>query len=229
MAVFAIADLHLGHSVNKPMGVFGPDWHNHEQTIQANWTSRVGPEDLVLLPGDISWAMTLAEVKEDLAYIGQLPGTKVMIRGNHDYWWSGIGKVRQNLPASLYALQNDAVTFEGITLCGSRGWILPAHPRFKEEDATIFAREISRLKMSLESAATYGNPLIAMMHYPPLGSEGLTTPFTELLTSFGVQTCVYGHLHGPAHRYGFEGMLDGVNYVLVSADFIQFSPLMIRN
>lgn len=227
MALYALGDLHLSEAVNKPMDVFGPEWDHHTQRIQKQWAETVSPSDVVLLPGDISWAMTLDEAAPDLRFIGQLPGQKVMIRGNHDYWWSGISKVRNHLAVGHFAIQNDAIELGGYAVCGTRGWILPTHPKFMAEDRTIFERECMRFRMSLELAKKLGKPIIAMIHYPPCSNAGEPTPFTDLMSEYEVSLCVYGHLHGVAHRYAFEGTLDGVRYQLVSADYLKFRPTLL--
>jgi uncharacterized protein len=230
MKVFAIGDLHLGEGVNKPMDIFGGNWDAHTDKIAQNWRSCISEEDLVLLPGDISWAMTLSEAQLDLAWIGQLPGQKVMIRGNHDYWWSGISKVRRILPDGLFAIQNDAILFQSITICGTRGWLLPTHPKFSVEDETIYLREIARLRLSLEAAKKiHISPIIVMMHYPPLSVDGISTVFTDLFESYEVETCVYGHLHGTAARFGYNGIKNGVKYQLTSCDSLQFKPIELVN
>ena len=227
MSVYALGDLHLSEAAQKPMDVFGAHWEHHQQRIEIAWKETIEEGDLVLIPGDISWAMTLDEAAPDLAWISGLPGTKVMIRGNHDYWWNGIGKVRAELKSGLYAIQNDAMAAHGYAVCGTRGWLLPSHPKFSPEDEAIYRREAQRLRLSLEKARELSLPILAMLHYPPVGKLGEDTLFSNLLEEFGVSTCVYGHLHGPAHRFAVEGECRGVNYHLVSADFIQFQPLLI--
>lgn len=227
MAFYALGDLHLSFSSEKPMDIFGSRWENHVEQIGTNWSRVVAPDDVVLLPGDISWAMALDRAAPDLQFIAQLPGRKVMIRGNHDYWWHSIGKVRSILHSSMTAIQNDAVTLDGVTVCGTRGWLLPSHPKFTDEDEKIYQREIERLKLSLKSASASGLPIVAMLHYPPMTDLDHSTPFTKLFEEFGVNVCVYGHLHGNAHRYRVEGVKNGVTYMLVSADFINFQPVPI--
>ncbi|OFW74872.1 MAG: hypothetical protein A2201_04785 [Alicyclobacillus sp. RIFOXYA1_FULL_53_8] len=227
MAVYALADLHLSSSVEKPMDIFGVAWEHHAEKIKTSWTNQVTVNDLVLIPGDISWAMTLLEAQADLDWIAQLPGVKVMIRGNHDYWWNGIQKIRRSLHPSLHALQNDAFVYDNVVVCGTRGWVSPSHPKFTLEDEAIYKREGERLKLTLEKAASHNLPIVAMLHYPPSGALGETTLFTQLLEEYGVRCCVYGHLHGPSHRFAVEGQSGGVEYRLVSADYINFSPLRI--
>ncbi|EPZ48881.1 metallophosphoesterase [Alicyclobacillus acidoterrestris] len=224
MALYAIGDLHLATTVNKPMDVFGDTWTNHTEQIRQHWTATISPSDTVLIPGDISWAMTLDEAAPDLQWVSELPGKKVMIRGNHDYWWSGIGKVRGILLEDMYAIQNDSLQLDSLTVAGTRGWVLPNHPSFSEEDEHILQREVHRLKLSLDHAAKHNHPIVCMLHYPPTGSDGEETVFTQVLESYGVQLCVYGHLHGASHRFAFNGTRNGTRYQLVSADYLQFKP-----
>lgn len=172
--------------------------------------------------------MSLEDAKPDLNWIARLPGRKVMIRGNHDYWWHAIGKVRSQLHPSIAAIQNDALVCDDVVICGTRGWVLPDHPKFTGEDLAIYDREAERLKLSLAAGAQYGLPIIAMIHYPPTSSPDSETKFTQLLEEYQVRQCVYGHLHGPAHRYRIEGRCRGVTYQLVSADFLDFSPLLLE-
>lgn len=153
MKLFAIGDLHLSHSSNKPMSIFGPNWDNHAERIAAAWRERVSDEDAVLIPGDISWAMQLDEARLDIEYIAALPGKKVIMRGNHDYWWGSISKVRDMLPCCMYALQNDTVELGSVTIAGSRGWICPGSSGFDSEtDQKIYDREVIRLQLSLSGA-----------------------------------------------------------------------------
>lgn len=228
MAIFAIADLHLGHAVDKPMDIFGSVWDNHPERLREAWERTITEEDTVLLPGDLSWAMTLDQARPDLDWIGRLPGRKVLIRGNHDYWWSGIGKVRRALPPSCWAIQNDAVSIGDWTVCGTRGWLLPDHPHFTEQDMHIYQREGERLRLSLQQAAKSNLPIIVAMHFPPLPKDGTETIFTKLLEEYEVDLCVYGHLHGPSHRFAFEGVRNGIEYRLVSADYLDFQPVRLR-
>jgi predicted phosphohydrolase len=226
MTFFALADLHLSQAVDKPMDKFGDAWRDHTERMRAAWLDRVGPSDVVLLPGDISWALTLEEAVPDLQWIARLPGIKVMIRGNHDYWWSGITRVRRLLGENFYAIQNDALALGGYAICGTRGWLLPSHPMFDEaKDTPLYRREQERLRLSLEAAAKLDLPIVCMLHYPPCSHLGEDTYFTDLLSTYQVRLCVYGHLHQAAHRYRFEGEKDGVQYQLVSSDYLQFQPL----
>ena len=220
MAVYAIADLHLP-ARQKPMDIFGPHWKDHFQRIRQDWQARVKPEDLVLLPGDLSWAMHLEEALEDLNSIGALPGTKLLLRGNHDYWWSSIGRVRRALPEGSYALQNDSMLIGGRLYAGSRGWTLPGDET-SEEDLRIYSRERLRLDMSLKHARRLSadTPITVMMHFPPLTEEH--AGFSDILEAYGVEDCVYGHLHGQAIYGAVRGQRGSVRYHQVSCDGLDF-------
>ena len=221
MKVFAIGDLHMLGGDDKPMNVFGEQWDNHVEKIFSNWRERVQPEDIVLIPGDISWAMSMENALPDLQQIGALPGRKILLRGNHDYCWSSVAHLRDVLPAGLFAIQNDAVLLDSIAFCGSRGWTIPSadHP----EDKKIYARELIRLELSLERAKKLSaSRIIVMMHYPPLGIGGVETEVSRLLASYQVDDVVYGHLHGPEIKKAVQGEYDGVRYHFVSSDGLQF-------
>ena len=225
MKLFAIGDLHLPGGDEKPMNVFGAIWEDHFQRISEDWQARVSPEDLVLIPGDISWAMQLSAAVPDLQAIAALPGRKVILKGNHDYWWSSITQVRAAIGDTMSALQNDALDVGEAVICGSRGWtIATKETPLSPEDERITARELLRLEMSLEKAAKMaeGRPLIVMMHFPPLYDQERDTPFTRLMEKYGVHTVVYGHLHGAGVRIGYCGEWNGVRYTLVSCDALSF-------
>ena len=227
MAVWAISDLHLP-AHQKPMDVFGPHWQNHFERIREDWLERVSGEDVVLLPGDLSWAMHLEEALEDLSRIGALPGRKILLRGNHDYWWSSIGRVRRALPEGCYAIQNDSLFMDGLLFAGSRGWQIPAEPEGDTDDARIYRRERQRLEMSLSNARARSAdaPLIAMMHYPPRTEavEG----FSDILRRYGAAVVVYGHLHGAGLASALRGEVDGIDYHQVSCDGLVFRLDCIR-
>ena len=231
MRVFAIGDLHLSLARPKPMDIFGPHWSGHWLRIRENWAKAgISDEDVVLIPGDISWAMTISEAEVDLSSIGELPGKKLLLRGNHDYWWGSLSKVRSILSQNTFALQNDAMRFPGLVVCGSRGWSSPGTPGFTQEDNKIYQRELIRMELSLNQAKKLqqeGDRLIAMIHYPPFGEQLQPTGFTELFAKFGVDFVVYGHLHGRSCKSAFEGVQDGVEYVLTSCDHLGFDPKLI--
>jgi predicted phosphohydrolase len=230
MSIYAIGDLHLPGRGDKPMNVFGAQWERHFETIQENWRACVHDEDIVLIPGDISWAMQLTEALFDIESIAALPGKKVLLRGNHDFWWSSIGKLRSVLPAGMYALQNDSIALDNVVFCGSRGWTLPTEAApLEPQEQKIFDREVGRVRISLAHAAqnANGRPQVALMHFPPLLADGAETAFSRQLEEAGVTDVVYGHLHGAGIKNGFTGVHHGVRYHLVSCDAIGFSPLLI--
>ena len=225
MSLFAVGDLHLPGGQEKPMSVFGPQWDRHFLRISESWRAQVKPEDTVLIPGDISWAMRLEEAREDLEAIGALPGRKVLIRGNHDYWWSSVSRIRESLPERMLALQQDAADLDTCVVCGTRGWLIPCGDTALEpRDEKIYRRELGRLEMALDQAnrIAAGRPVIVMLHYPPLLKNQMTSGFTERLEEAGVQLCVYGHLHGAGIPTGFSGIHGGVRYELTSCDSQDF-------
>lgn len=225
MRLFAIGDLHLPGGDEKPMDVFGPHWEGHFERICADWRERVTAEDVVLIPGDISWAMQLRDAAPDLAAIDALPGRKLLIKGNHDYWWSSMNKVRMLLGDSMQALQHNAVDLGEVVVCGTRGWMFPTRETpLNEEDQRIYSRELIRLELALTEATQMaaGRPIVAMTHYPPLYDMERDTAFTALLERYGVRTAVYGHLHGAGIRVGFNGEHHGIAYHLTSCDSLGF-------
>ena len=171
MSIFAIGDLHLPGGDKKPMDVFGSHWEHHFERICADWRSRVKPEDIVLIPGDISWAMQLGDALSDLRDIAKLPGTILLLRGNHDFWWSSLSQLRACLPENMHAVQNDAFDAGTCVFCGTRGWTIPLGQNATAQDEKLYRREAMRLEMSLKDAARMadGRPIFAMMHYPPAG------------------------------------------------------------
>ena len=223
MTVYAIGDLHLPAGDDKPMDIFGAHWEHHFERICEDWLRNVGVNDVVLLPGDISWAMRLSDARQDLDSIGRLPGVKVITRGNHDYWWSSISRVREALTGNTYALQNDAIRLGDMLIAGTRGWILPTDG-VAADDVRIFERECARLRLSLERARRMDKDamLICMLHYPPLTEQVRDTAMTQLMKEFGVSHVVYGHLHGPSLAGAFRGVDCGIEYHQVSCDGLGF-------
>ncbi len=224
MRIFAIGDLHLPGAQQKPMDVFGAHWEGHFEKIEADWRQRVSDEDVVLLPGDISWAMTLEEAAPDILRICSLPGRKAFLRGNHDYWWSSLTRVRALLPAGNHAVQNDAVAFEDVVVCGTRAWTVMSPVSTDAQNVKIYRREVMRLEMSLKDAArkAQGRPIVCMLHFPPFGEKKENSELSDLMEQYGVHTCVYGHLHGEGCKTAFNGERGGVNYQLVSCDGLKF-------
>lgn len=227
MKIFAIADLHLSLAKPKPMDIFGPEWFEHHFRIAQNWKDRVSEEDWVLICGDISWAMHLEEAGKDLNFIAELPGHKVLIRGNHDYWWKSISKVRNALPPRMTALQNDYVVIGDKAVCGTRGWNVPTG-NMAAKDQKIYQREIIRAEISLSQAEKDGfKEKIFMLHFPPFVNGVLDDGFKVLFKDYGVAWCVYGHMHGDDHKYAVESTIEGVQYIFAAADYTSFAPVEI--
>lgn len=228
MRIFAIGDLHLSQRSDKPMDVFGEHWKGHEEKIKANWEKQVMDKDVILIPGDISWAMRLEEAKEDLDWLNSLPGKKICIRGNHDYWWDRPKKLTDAYPQIIF-LQNTAYTIDHITICGTRGWICPNTISFTPDDEHLFVRELTRLKLSLEAAIKQGATEIwVMLHYPPTYGEQKSSPIVELLKTYPVKRVIYGHLHDKlSWKSSLQGTYEGIHYQLVSADYLNFMPLLL--
>ena len=223
MKIFAISDLHISTNTNKPMDVFGGNWVGYLEKIYADWESKVSDDDLVLIAGDISWAMSIDDAVKDISTFAALKGKKIIIKGNHDYWWSGIGKVRDSLPESDYALQNDSVKIGDVVICGSRGWTVPGAPDFTEQDMKLYKRETERLKLSLSSAkklAENGEKIIAMIHYPPFNVRRESSAYTDIFEEFGVDSVIYGHLHGKDVRADKFLIKNGIKYYLTSCDLV---------
>lgn len=224
MNIFAIADTHLsGNPPSKPMYIFGEHWAGHWEKIKTDWLARVKPEDTVLLAGDISWAMKLEDALEDLEEIMSLPGNKIMIRGNHDYWWQTLTKMNKAVQGKLTFIQNNFTTSGDWAICGSRGWLCPEDPSFGDDDLPIYQREVERVKMSLEAAHKAGfTRKLLMLHYPPLYHQSQSSDFTRLFSDYQVELCIYGHLHSEAINYAPTGMINGTMCVLVSCDALDF-------
>ena len=238
MKVFAISDPHLALSAPyrvdepaktyKPMDIFGPTWQDYYSALYANWRRVVEPQDTVLLPGDISWAMTLPEAVYDFEYLAALPGSIMIVKGNHDYWWQSISQVRAALPPNCRALQHSSVIVGSRAVCGSRGWLTPDHPDYREaDDATIYARELLRLRMAFEEGAQSGLDLVALMHYPPITQPNAQNDMLALLQEFSVKLCVYGHIHGTMARNVLEGPYMGIEFVNASCDRLNFTPRLL--
>lgn len=224
MKIFAISDFHLSTAHPKPMDIFGEPWQGHWEKILANALDTIGQEDLLLIAGDISWAMTLEDAALDLELVSLLPGKKVIIKGNHDYWWSSYAKIKSILPQGVAALQNNALKFGNIIICGSRGW----GEGESDADQKIYARELIRMRLSLEEGKKLyedGDKLIVITHYPPFGSKLAASPFTDLFNEFGVSAVVYGHLHGIKSKVASPIVIDGISYYLTSCDMINNIPI----
>lgn len=232
MSIFAISDLHLSLSADKPMDVFGPSWHGYMDRIKENWKCTVKDNDTVLIPGDISWAMRITDAKEDFLFLDSLPGKKIIGKGNHDYWWSSLKKITEVFDlwsvSSIDILHNNSYEVDDFVICGSRGWKNPDSPDANEQDRKIYARELNRLAISLESVSHKGKKIICGLHYPPFGPSGEESEITQILKKYEIHTCVYGHIHKNFESCGVvRGMANGIRYELISSDYLKFMPLNI--
>jgi predicted phosphohydrolase len=231
--LFAIGDPHLSFSnhIDKPMDVFGAAWEDHATRLETAWREDVAEDDTVIVLGDISWALKTEDAMPDLEWIRALPGRKILLRGNHDLWWHGVTNLNALWPGDMIFLQNSCVMFGGVAVCGSRGWGLPGLEDYGKDDEKILARELIRLRMSLEAATKAGaDSIVCALHFPPAIGPTFESSFTELIESWPtpVTQVVYGHLHTPsAFRKGLQGEHGGVSYALASADYLGFRPLRV--
>lgn len=224
--IYALADLHLDYTEEKSMEVFGDAWDNYQEKIFTNWKNIIKDEDTVLIPGDISWAMDIKEARIDLEKIDNLPGRKIMMKGNHDYWRSSLNKLNQLGFANIDFLQNNSFEVEDYLICGTRGWISRDSRDFTDHDEKIYKRELLRLENSIKSLISE-KKLIINLHYPPINADGTLNDFFKLAKEYKAHTVIYGHLHGNGHRLIKEGKFEGVNLVCVASDYVNFSPVRI--
>ena len=227
MALYAIGDLHLCLGAQKPMDIFGGAWIGYLEKLKKGF-SKIGPEDTTVLLGDLSWALGIEESQPDFAWINEIPGRKIILKGNHDYWWTTAAKFYKfcevNGFADQFILNNNHYVYNGWAICGTRGWFFEEE-RSGQHDEKVFKRELLRLEASLRGAGEL--PKLVFLHYPPRYKGYLCEPILELLDKYGVSKCYYGHLHGASHGLAMEGIWDGVEYKLVSADRLNFEPLKI--
>jgi hypothetical protein len=250
MTIWALADPHLCFGVeNKSMEVFGPLWKDYTQKMEAAWKAAVAPEDLVLIAGDISWAMRLEDAVIDLKWIDALPGTKVMIKGNHDFWWSSSSKLAKIMPPSIHFIHNNAFIWKGIAIGGTRLWDTQEYnfnpfihfrenpkenktkqwdPSHQEESEKIFERELERLKLSLKMLDPKAHLRIAMTHYPPISADLKPSRASAILEEYKVDICVFGHLHSLKKDTPLFGTARGIHYFLTSCDYLDFAPIRIH-
>lgn len=227
MALWAISDLHLALNSDKPMDIFGDKWEKHHEKIKENWLSKISEQDTVLIAGDISWSMNISEGLEDLEWIHNLPGKKILIKGNHDYWWSSITKLN-SLYDDMNFIQNNFFNYKDVAICGTRGWNCPGAARFAEHDEKIYNRELIRLRISLDEAKRNGySKFIVMLHYPPTNDKFEETKLISIVKEYNVAKVIYGHLHGPSLNRLYEGNIEGVEYIVTSCDYLDFDPLKI--
>jgi len=230
MAIYGISDLHLALGMDKPMDIFGDNWENHEKKIEENWINKIKEEDLVLLPGDFSWAMYIEEAKKDFEFLNRLPGTKLLLKGNHDYWWTTLTKMKKFLEENNFKnidfIYNNSYLWEDKIIVGTRGW------SEQEDNAEkIIRRENLRLEMSLKDGIEkYGKDkeIIVCMHYPPFnGFEELNMNFIKTMKKYNVKKCLYGHIHGAAHKDAIQGIIEGIDVKMISSDYTDFDLVKI--
>jgi uncharacterized protein len=247
VSIWALADLHLSFGVSdKSMDVFGEKWKGHPEKIRRHWLQLIKDDDLVLLPGDISWGMRPEEAQKDLEWIDALPGTKVLLRGNHDYWWTSLSKVEKVLPPSLHLIQNNTYRWKNVAIGGTRLWDTPEYsfnlfidyienPRANKlmhvddpkEAEKIFQRELGRLELSLKELPQDSSLRIAMTHYPPIGADLQASRVSALLEKYKINICIFGHLHNVRTGALPFGDKNGVRYALTSCDYLDFCPIRI--
>lgn len=225
MALYTISDLHLGFNVEKPMDIFGDKWKDHCHKIKENWLSKITEEDMVLIAGDISWSLREQDSKYDLDWINGLPGKKIISKGNHDYWWGSISKLNKRYENTKF-IQNNFFVYNDYAICGTRGWTCPNGDKYSENDEKIYSREQIRLKLSLDAAKKKGfEKIIVMLHYPPVNDKFEESEFTKIIKEYNAEKVIYGHLHGPVlSGKVLNGYLDGIEYILSSADYLDFNP-----
>ena len=235
MSIFVIGDLHLSFHVNKPMSIFGDNWEGHEEKIKKDWIAKVKEEDLVILPGDFSWSTYLKDTYEDFTYLNSLPGKKILLKGNHDYWWTTLKSMRKYLQENEFKnidfLYNNAYKYDKYIMAGARGWCQTDN----EEDQKILKREAIRLELSItEGIKQYGeeNEMIVFMHYPPITQNNILkneeNDFIKILKKYNIKKCYYGHLHGNSIKDAVEGKYFGIEFKLVSCDGLDFKLLKIQ-
>lgn len=223
MKIFAIGDLHLDSKKEKPMNIFGDNWIDHEQKIINSWENTISPTDLVLVPGDISWAIKLEDAEIDLLKIDNLPGLKIIGKGNHDYWWSTSNKLDRLGMKTIKFIKNNSYEYGDFVVCGTRGWDSMGEYTKDSFNEKIFSRELSRFKLSLEQCKMSEKHKIAMLHYPPFNCDGEPNEFFMLMKEYGINTCIYGHLHGEeGHKNIKEGTIDDILLHCVSSDYLDF-------
>ncbi|SHI95029.1 hypothetical protein SAMN02745751_01422 [Dethiosulfatibacter aminovorans DSM 17477] len=230
MKIFGISDLHLDSKKEKPMDVFGENWIDHDKKIFDSWKESVSEDDIVLLPGDISWAISLKDAHEDLSHIEELPGTKIITKGNHDYWWSSMTKMNNMGFKTIKFVHNNSFARDGIEIFGTRGWMSRDSDEFMNDDEVIYLRELRRLENSVKSSKLDNPSLtIALLHFPPFDCRGRLDDFGEYVSGRNIDICLYGHLHGKdGHKYAREGKFGNTEFICVAADYLNFKVKTIK-
>ncbi|HBN85322.1 MAG TPA: serine/threonine protein phosphatase, partial [Clostridiales bacterium] len=210
----------------------GPMWEGYTEKIKDSWKNAINEDDTVFIPGDISWAMRIQDAEKDFLFLDELPGRKIICKGNHDYWWNSLKKIHEMFHlwgvTTVDILHNNSFEVEDYVICGTRGWKHPDSPDATEQDQKVYDRELNRLILSLESAKSINKPILCGLHYPPFGPSGVETEFTRVMEKYGVKICVYGHIHKNFDNAGIvRGTYNGILYQLVSGDYLQFKPSII--
>lgn len=238
MSIYIIGDLHLSFETNKPMNIFGQNWENHSEKIKNDWIEKVKPEDTVILAGDFSWATYLEETYKDFKYLSELPGNKILLKGNHDYWWTTVTSMNRYLEEqnidNIEFLHNNSYLIEDKIIVGTRGWALLD----TENSEKMIKREAARLELSIkEGIEGYGEDkeIICIMHYPPISNSLMKNEYTynskflDVMKKYNIKKCFYGHLHGASHKEAIEGIVEGIEFKLISADYLDFKLKKIDN
>jgi uncharacterized protein len=228
MAIYAIADLHLSCSANKPMDIFGNGWEGYMDKIVRNWRSTVSDGDTVLIPGDISWAMHIEDAAEDFRLLDSLPGKKIILKGNHDYWWETVTKIERffdlNHIGTISVLYNNSYNIEDVSIFGTRGWIQKSSSDFTSHDLKIYNREIERLKLSLASDTNKTGRKLVVFHYPPVSISDKCNEFTKIMDEHSIDMCIFGHIHSTEAFEEYNMTIGKTCYKLVSSDYLGFTP-----
>lgn len=227
MSIYIIGDLHLGFAENKPMDIFG--WGNHIEIIKNDWEKKVKDDDTVILAGDFSWATYLEDTRMDFEYINKLPGKKILLEGNHDYWWNTLNKMRNFIKDNKFNnidfLRNNAYLIEDKIIVGTRGWSFTE----TENSEKMISRELIRFENSIQDGIAKqknGEEIIAVLHYPPI-AKGIKSPFLEIMKKYNIKKCYYAHLHGKSHQEAIQGEIEGINFILISSDYLGFKLVKI--
>lgn len=228
MSIFAIGDTHLSLNSDKPMNIF-KGWDDYVERLSANWQAVVEPKDTVVVMGDVSWAMSLSEAQKDFAFLNELPGQKIILKGNHDYWWNTRRKMEdffvENGFSTLHILHNNAFLVDGFSICGTRGWF---YEDTQSEPEKVLLREVQRLKTSIDAGRALGGEPIVFLHYPPITLQQRCKPILDLLEQEKIERCFYAHLHGSAAYSSYRGEFQGTHFELLSGDFLKFCPKLIE-
>lgn len=224
--IYGISDLHLDYTKQKTMEVFGSGWKDYEQRIMKHWRETIKADDLVLVPGDISWALTLEESMHDFRRLEELPGIKLFMKGNHDYWWQSLSKIRRQKLQNMFFLQNDSFVYRDVHIYGTRGWASTDSAEFMSTDLKVFKRELIRLELSLQSLK-FSEYNIVMLHYPPFRRDRSLNEFGEIISKYPIDCCVYGHLHSNGHENIVEGTIANTDYHCISTDYLEFIPKLL--